>query len=100
MNDRQAKILNDMVSCIKLLDEVMHRQKGVLMECTNALELNYNLMKDLTNDFFQSVGNQNVTVCVLCENYDSLTKLCKLTDDKKELLEQCEEFVKSEIFRS
>jgi len=99
MNERQAKILNDMISCIKLLDEVMHRQRGVLIECTNALEINYNLMKDLTNDFLQYTGRVDIVACVLCKNFDSLIKVCKLTEKKKELLDKCEEFIKLETLR-
>jgi len=100
MNDRPVKILNDMISCIKLLDEVMHRQKGVLMECTNALELNYKLMKDTTNDFLQSTSKHDINACVLCKNYDSLIKTCKLIEERKELLDKCEKFEKLEALKS
>jgi len=100
MNNFQAKILNGMISCLKLLDEVMHRQRKVLMECTNVLELNYNLLKDMTNGFLQYIGESDVSGCVLCKNYDSLAKICKLTEEKKELLDKCEKFEKLEALKS
>jgi len=71
-----------------------------LMECTNALELNYKLMKETTNDFLQSTGKHDITACVLCKNYNSLMKVCKLIEKKKGLLDTCEKFEKLETLKS